>query len=96
MIKIDIYENGRYKGRLRIKDKWLGIVPIEEDEIGRRLSNGYPPCARQTTALHSHDSFSFDNDRITEPSPMGSSIGNTAYDDTSNGNEVHSIQFAIL
>ena len=42
MIKIDIYENGRYKGRLRIKDKWLGIVPIEEEEIRQEIEQRLP------------------------------------------------------
>lgn len=42
MIKIDIYEDGRYKGRLRIKDKWLGIVPIEENEIRQEIEQRLP------------------------------------------------------
>lgn len=42
MIKIEIFEDGRYKGRLRIKDKWLGIVPIEEDEIRQEIEQRLP------------------------------------------------------
>ena len=40
MRKIDIYEEGRFKGTLRVNDKWHGIVLTEEqirEEIETRL-----------------------------------------------------------
>ena len=42
MIKIDIFEEGRFIGRIRIKDRWLGIVPIEEDEIRNEIETRLP------------------------------------------------------
>lgn len=46
MIKIDIYEDGRYKGRLRIKDKWMGIVPIDEEEVRQEVEKRLPTLRR--------------------------------------------------
>jgi len=40
MIKVDIYENDRFKGTLRVNDKWHGIELTEEqirEEIEERL-----------------------------------------------------------
>jgi hypothetical protein len=47
MINIDIYEDGRYKGRLRIKDKWMGIVPIDEEEVRQEVEQR-PPTLRKS------------------------------------------------
>lgn len=46
MIKIDIYEDGRYKGRLRIKDRWMGIVPIDEEEVRQEVEQRLPTLRR--------------------------------------------------
>lgn len=42
MITLYIYENGRYYGRIRIKDKWLGIVPVDEEELKNEIENRLP------------------------------------------------------
>ena len=42
MIKVDIYEEGRFKGTLRIKDKWKGIVPIDEEELREEIETRRP------------------------------------------------------
>lgn len=51
MIKIYIYEDGRYKGRIRIKDKWLGIVPIEEDEIRQEIEQRLPTLRKANYSI---------------------------------------------
>jgi hypothetical protein len=33
MLKVDIFQDGRFIGMLRVKDRWHGIIPIDEDEI---------------------------------------------------------------
>lgn len=42
MITLYIYENGRYYGRLRIKDRWHGIVPIDDEEIRQEVEQRLP------------------------------------------------------
>lgn len=42
MIKIDIYDDGRFKGCIRVKDRWLGIVPIDEDEVRQEIEQRLP------------------------------------------------------
>ena len=42
MIKVDIYEEGRFKGTLRVKDKWKGIVPIDEEELRDEIETRLP------------------------------------------------------
>lgn len=42
MIKVDIYEEGRFKGTLRVKDKWKGIVPIDEEELREEIETRCP------------------------------------------------------
>ena len=42
MIKIDIFEDGRFIGRIRVKDRWLGIIPIDEDEIRNEIETRPP------------------------------------------------------
>ena len=42
MIKVDIYEEGRLKGTLRVKDKWKGIVPIDEEELREEIETRLP------------------------------------------------------
>lgn len=40
MIKVDIYEEGRFKGTLRVNDKWHGMELTKEqimEEIEERL-----------------------------------------------------------
>ena len=51
MIKIDIYEDGRYKGRLRIKDKWMGIVPIEEEELRQEIEQRLPTLRKANYSI---------------------------------------------
>lgn len=51
MIKIDIYEDGRYKGRLRIKDKWLGIVPIDEEEVRQEVEQRLPTLRKANYSI---------------------------------------------
>lgn len=41
-IRIDIFEQGRFLGTLRIKDKWLGIVPVDEEELKNEIENRLP------------------------------------------------------
>lgn len=42
MIKIDIFQDDRYIGRLRIKDRWLGIIPINEEEVKQEVESRLP------------------------------------------------------
>lgn len=51
MIKIDIYEDGRYKGRLRIKDKWMGIVPIDEEEVRQEVEQRLPTLRKSNYTI---------------------------------------------
>ena len=41
VLKLDIFEDGRFIGQLKVKDKYFGIVAIDEyelkEEIERRL-----------------------------------------------------------
>jgi hypothetical protein len=53
MIKVDIYEQGRFKGTLRVKDKWKGIVPIDEEELRQEIETRLP------TLKHSNYTISF-------------------------------------
>jgi hypothetical protein len=41
-IRIDIFEQGRFLGTLRIEDKWLGIVPVDEEELKNEIENRLP------------------------------------------------------
>lgn len=52
MIKVDIYEGGRFKGTLRVNDKWHGIV-LTEEQIRKEIET------RLTTLKHSKYTFSF-------------------------------------
>lgn len=40
--RIDIFEQGRFLGTLRIKDKWLGIVPVDEEELKNEIESRLP------------------------------------------------------
>lgn len=42
MIRIDIFEEGRYIGQLKIKDRWHGIVPIDEEEVRNEIETRLP------------------------------------------------------
>ena len=42
MIKVDIFEDGRFIGQLKIKDRWHGIVPIEENEVRNEIETRLP------------------------------------------------------
>ena len=42
MVKVDIYEEGRFKGTLRVKDRWHGIVPIDEEELREEIEKRLP------------------------------------------------------
>jgi len=53
MIKIDIFEAGRFIGQLKIKDRWHGIVPIEEAEIRQEIEQRLP------TLRHSNYNIAF-------------------------------------
>lgn len=53
MITLFIYENGRYYGRLRIKDRWRGIVPIDDEEIRQEVEQRLP------TLRHSNYNIAF-------------------------------------
>jgi hypothetical protein len=53
MIKVDIFQQGRYIGRLRIKDRWHGIVPIDFEEIKQEVEQRLP------TLRHSKYSIAF-------------------------------------
>lgn len=54
MIKVDIYEEGRFKGTLRVKDKWKGIVPIDEEELREEIETRLPTLkhSKYTIAFH--------------------------------------------
>ena len=41
-IKIDIFEDERYIGQLKIQDRWLGILPIDEEEIKDEIIQRLP------------------------------------------------------
>lgn len=51
MIKIEIFEDGRFKGCIRVKDKWLGIVPIEEDEIRQEIEQRLPTLRKANYSI---------------------------------------------
>jgi len=42
MIKIDIFEAGRFIGQLKVKDRWHGIVPIDEEEVRSEIERRLP------------------------------------------------------
>lgn len=42
MIKVDIFERGRFIGQLKIKDRWMGIVPIDEEEVRQEIEQRLP------------------------------------------------------
>lgn len=54
MIKVDIYEEGRFKGTLRVKDRWHGIVPIDEEELREEIETRLPTLkkSKYTIAFH--------------------------------------------
>ncbi|MBQ5425503.1 MAG: hypothetical protein IIU33_09770, partial [Bacteroidales bacterium] len=51
MIKIEIFEDGRFKGCIKIKDKWLGIVPIDEDEIRQEVEQRLPTLRKANYSI---------------------------------------------
>jgi hypothetical protein len=42
MIKVDIYEEGRFKGTLSVNDKWHRIAPIDEEELREEIESRLP------------------------------------------------------
>ena len=53
MLKVEIYEDGRFIGTLRIKDRWLGLLPVDEEEIRQEIEQRLPTLkkARYTIAF---------------------------------------------
>lgn len=42
MVKVDIFENGRFIGQLKVKDKFFGIVAIDEQELKEEIERRLP------------------------------------------------------
>ena len=51
MIKIEIFEDGRFKGYIKIKDKWLGIVPIDEEEVRQEVEQRLPTLRKANYSI---------------------------------------------
>lgn len=53
MIKVDIYEEGRFKGTLRVNDKWHGIE-LTEEQIREEIETRLPTLkhSKYTIAFH--------------------------------------------
>lgn len=54
MIKVEIYEEGRFKGTLRVKDKWEGIVPIDEEELRKEIEFRLPTLKKSKYTIEFH------------------------------------------
>lgn len=37
MLKLDIFEDGRFIGQIKVKDRWRGIVAIDESEFKEEI-----------------------------------------------------------
>lgn len=42
MIKVGIFEEGRFIGYLKVKDRWMGIVPVDEEELKQEIEERLP------------------------------------------------------
>ena len=42
VLKLDIFEDGRFIGQLKVKDRWRGIVAIDESEIKEEIEKRLP------------------------------------------------------
>lgn len=51
MFKVDIYENGRFIGTLRVKDRWHGIVPIDEKELRDEIETRLPTLKKSNYTI---------------------------------------------
>lgn len=51
MIKVDIFERGRFIGQLEIKDRWHGILPIQEDEIRKEIETRLPTLRKSKYSI---------------------------------------------
>jgi hypothetical protein len=53
MVKVDIYEEGRFKGTLRVNDKWHGMV-LTEEQIREEIETRLPTLkhSKYTIAFH--------------------------------------------
>lgn len=42
MITLYIYLKERYYGKIRVKDRWYSIVPIDEEEVRKEIEERLP------------------------------------------------------
>lgn len=41
-IKVDIFENGRFIGTLKINNRWRGIVSVTDEELSEEIEKRLP------------------------------------------------------
>lgn len=42
VLKLDIFEDGRFIGQIKVKDRWHGIVAIDESEFKEEIERRLP------------------------------------------------------